>query len=163
MEKETLLARLDRAGREMDDALRDLGPETLTASGACGTWSLKDVLAHLAVNDDWTAEQLEDLARGVERPPAEKMERWTAEGLVDPATRNDVLYRASRFRPPEEVVREVARARRRLVAAVAGLPEARLDQRLWFTGSRTVGETVAHLVEHAREHRRAALAALATP
>ena len=161
MKKETLLAQLDHDGEEMEAALRGLGPGTLTASGACGTWSFKDVLAHLAVNDDWVAEQVEGLARGEDSPSAEQLKRWAAEGLMEPESRNRLLYRASRFRPGEEIAQDVGRARRRLIAAVAALPEARLGERPWFTGPRTVGEAVAQLVEHAREHRLEAMAELA--
>ena len=160
MEKEALLAQLARAGEEMEETLRDLGPGMLTASGVCGTWSFKDVLAHLAVSDDWTAEQLEGLARGEDRPPAEQLERWAAEGLMDTESRNRILYQASRFRPGEEIVKDVAQGRRRLIAAVAALPEARLGQPAWFTRSRTVGEAMAQLVEHAREHCVLAMAEL---
>jgi hypothetical protein len=62
-----------------------------------------------------------------------------------------------------EIQRDVAQARRRLIAAVAALPEARLDERLWFTGPRTVGEALAYLVEHAREHHLEAMVELAAP
>jgi uncharacterized damage-inducible protein DinB len=163
MNKETLLAQLHHGGEEMEEALRDLSPEMLTASGVCGTWSLKDVLAHLSVNDDWTAEQLEGLARGEDSPSAAQLERWAAEGLMDAESRNHVLYRASRLRPAEEIVKDVARTRRRLIAAVAVLPEARLGERAWFTEPRTVGEAVAQIIEHAREHRRQAMAELVAP
>jgi DinB family protein len=70
------------------------------------------------------------------------------------------LRRASRFRPADEIVHDVGRARQRLIAAVAALPETRLGQRPWFTGPRTVGEALAKLVEHAREHRPGAVAEL---
>lgn len=161
MKKKTLLAHLDRGGAEMEEALRDLSREVLTASGACGAWSLKDVLAHLSVSEDWTAEQLEGLARGDGPPSAEQMKKWAAEGLLDVESRNQVLYRASRFRPPDEVVGDVARTRRRLIAAVAALSEGRLDERHWFTATRTVAEAIEQIVEHAREHRVQALAELA--
>ena len=163
MKKETLLAQLDHDGEEMEAVLRDLGPGMLTASGACGTWSFKDVLAHLAVNDDWVAEQVEGMARGEDSPSAEQLKRWAAEGLMEPESRNRLLYRASRFRPGEEIAQDVGRARRRLIAAVAALPEARLGQRPWFTGPRTVGQALANLVEHAREHRAGAVAELVAP
>jgi uncharacterized damage-inducible protein DinB len=163
MNKQALLAQLDHGGEEMEEALRDLGPEMLTASGVCGTWSFKDVLAHLAVNDDWTAEQLEGMVRGDGPPSAEQLEQWAAAGLMEFESRNRILYRANRFRPAEEIVQDVARTRRRLIAAVAALPEARLGERAWFTGPRTVGEAVAHIVEHAREHRVQATAELVAP
>jgi hypothetical protein len=82
---------------------------------------------------------------------------------MDAESRNWVLYRASRFRPAAEIVQDVARARRRLIAAVAALPEARLGERAWFTGPRTVGEAVVRIIEHAREHRVQAMAELVAP
>ena len=163
MTKETLLVELQHDGQETEAALRDLRQEMLTASGVCGTWSFKDVLAHVSAQDEWTAEQLEALARGDPPPSAAQRAQWAAEGLMDVQSRNDVLYRASRFRPPQEVTRAVVGARRRLIAAVAGLPETRLAERHWFTGSWTVREAVAKVVEHAREHRIQAMAELVAP
>jgi uncharacterized damage-inducible protein DinB len=160
MRKEELITRLEGDGEELRAALKDLKPEMLTASGVCGTWSFKDVLSHLSVNDDWIAEQLEALARGEQKPPAEQFEKWAAEDLMDTESRNLVLYRRHRFSSVDDVVRNVVAARLRLVAAVTALPEGRLHEQAWFTSLRTVEEALLLSVDHAREHRTQALSEL---
>jgi lipopolysaccharide export LptBFGC system permease protein LptF len=52
-----------------------------------GSWSVKDVLAHLAVENDWLALQLERRARGEVKSP-EELQRVEELGLADNQTRN---------------------------------------------------------------------------
>ena len=54
----------------------------MTEPGACGSWSVKDVLAHLAVEDGWLALQLERGTRG-KVPGPEEVQHNRELGLAD--------------------------------------------------------------------------------
>src|SRR5215467_713456 len=85
--KALLLAELGASRAELESVLSHIPPERMTEPGACGSWSVKDVLAHLAVENDWLALQLERRARG-EVPSPEELQRVEALGLADNQTRN---------------------------------------------------------------------------
>jgi len=57
-------------------------PERMTEPGACGSWSVKDVLAHLAVENGWLALQLERGTRG-KVPGPEEVQHNRELGLAD--------------------------------------------------------------------------------
>ena len=65
--KAALIAALRASRAEFDSVVSQVPSERMTEPGACGSWSVKDVLAHLAVGNDWLALQLERRARGGHR------------------------------------------------------------------------------------------------
>ena len=62
--KGELLARLSASRAELESVVTHVPPERMTEPGTCGSWSVKDVLAHLAIENDWLTLQLERRARG---------------------------------------------------------------------------------------------------
>jgi hypothetical protein len=50
--KAALLAALHASRAELESVISPVPPERMTEPGACGAWSVKDVLAHLAVGND---------------------------------------------------------------------------------------------------------------
>ena len=85
--KAVLLAELGASRAELESVLSHVPPERMTEPGACGSWSVKDVLAHLAVENDWLALQLERRARG-EGPSSEELQRIQELRLAENQTRN---------------------------------------------------------------------------
>lgn len=53
MKKSEILAKLESSREQFLDALEGLSEEEMTTAGACGDWSVKDLLAHLS---RWEAE-----------------------------------------------------------------------------------------------------------
>src|SRR5215471_2231280 len=66
--KAVLIAELGASRAELELVITQVPPERMTEPGACGSWSVKAVLAHLAVENDWLALQLE--RRHVGKAPA---------------------------------------------------------------------------------------------
>src|SRR5438552_16603438 len=85
--KAVLIATLSASRAELESVLSQVPPERMTEPGACGSWSVKDVLAHLAVENDWLALQLERRARR-EVPVPEELQRVQELGLADNEKRN---------------------------------------------------------------------------
>ena len=145
--KVELLARLSASRAELESVVTHVPPERMTEPGACGTWSVKDVLAHLAVENDWLALQLERRVRG-EVPGPEELQRVEELGLADNQTRN--TYYAELHKDLAYVRDWDRRAHERLLTAEASLPASRFGEPDWWTGGRALG-SVLH-GHHEREH-----------
>jgi uncharacterized protein (TIGR03083 family) len=153
--KATLITALRASRAELESVVSQVPPERMTEPGACGSWSVKDVLAHVAVENDWLALQLERRARG-EVPGPEELQRVEELGLADNETRN--TYYAQQHRDLDLVsVRDWdRRANARLLVALAALPESRLQEPDWWTGERALGSVfdLNHDREHAKDIQR---------
>lgn len=147
--KAVLIAELGASRAELESVVMQVPPERMTEPGACDSWSVKDVLAHLAVENDWLALQLERRARG-EGPGSEELQRNQELGLADNETRN--AYYAQQHRDLDlAYVRDWdRRANERLLVALAALPESRLQEPDWWTSGRALGSVFD--VDHEREH-----------
>jgi uncharacterized protein (TIGR03083 family) len=147
--KAPLIAALRAIRAELESVVSQVPPERMTEPGACGSWSVKDVLAHLAVENDWLALQLERRARG-EVPGPEELQRVQELGLADNETRN--TYYAHQHRDLDlAYVRDWdRRANERLLVALAALPESRLHEPDWWTYGRALGSVFD--LDHDREH-----------
>jgi hypothetical protein len=153
--KAELLARLNASRAELESVVTHVPLERLTEPGACGTWSVKDVLAHLAVENDWLALQLERRVRG-EVPGPEELQRVEELGLADNQTRNTYYGGQHRDLDLAYVCDWDRQAHERLLVAVAALPESRLQEPDWWTGGRALGSVLHghHDREHAQEIQR---------
>jgi uncharacterized protein (TIGR03083 family) len=151
LSKAGLIAELRASRAELESVVSQIPPERMTEPGACGSWSVKDVLAHLAVGNDWLALQLERRARG-EGPSPEELQRDQELGLADNETRN--TYYAQQYRDLDlAYVRDWdRRANERWLAALAALPESLLQEPDWWTGGRALGSVFD--LDHDREHAR---------
>jgi uncharacterized damage-inducible protein DinB len=147
--KAVLLAELDASRAKLALVLTHVPPERMTEPGACGTWSVKDVLAHLAVGNDWLALQLERRARG-EVPGPEELQQVQELGLADNETRNTYYAQLHRDLDLASVRDWDRRANERLLVALAALPESRLQEPDWWTFGRALGSVFD--VDHDREH-----------
>jgi Mycothiol maleylpyruvate isomerase N-terminal domain len=114
-----------------------------------GSWSVKDVLAHLAVENDWLALQLERRARG-EVPSPEELQHVEELGLADNHTRNTYYAQLHKDLDLASVRDWDRRANERLLTALAELPEPRLLEPDWWTFGRALGSVFD--VDHDREH-----------
>jgi hypothetical protein len=145
--KSVLLAALDAARQELL-ACAALVPTAQRASRpTCGTWTLKDVLGHIA---DWErvgVDGLRDMAAG-QAPQVDyidDIERWNQAHVV-----------ARRDQPWDRVYGDLNVTRQWFLDVVNGLEHAALDRSYRFPwGSEgTVYEWIAIFPGHDREHAR---------
>jgi hypothetical protein len=117
MTKAQLLDNLRTGRAQWEALLAQVGADHMTTPGVEGDWSVKDVIAHITLYEQRTAERLEAAARN-ERPAPSP---WPAD--LDMDARNALIYEAHRDQPLAEVQAESQQAFDRLVAAVEALPE----------------------------------------
>ncbi len=153
--KAELLAGLGASRAELESIVTQVPSERMTEPGACGTWSIKDVLAHLAVGNDWLALQLERRARG-EVPDPEELQRVAELGLADNERRNTYYAQQHKDLDLAYVQDWDRRANERLLTALAELPESRLQEPDWWTYGRALGSVfdLNHDREHAQDIQR---------
>jgi hypothetical protein len=153
-----------RAGREEWDALIAQIPDSArTESALAGGWSVKDLIAHVAAYENWTAAQIRAANEG--RAPTDRELYGTDEMPDDPEgwdldRQNAAIYAQYKEMPLTEVMTFSSQAFADLVAAVAAVSDedfARSGAQTW-TGDRTLLEVVpeqcyAHYEQHADELR----------
>ncbi|MBI4635336.1 MAG: ClbS/DfsB family four-helix bundle protein [Candidatus Rokubacteria bacterium] len=133
---------LDRAGQEyaaFQEALRGLDETRLTEVWF-GTWSVKDIVAHISGWHRELGPALERMARG-ERPIPEGV------SYEDVDAWNAKFAGARRATPAAEVLRELERSHEYFMGVARAVPEARFEP--GKTAHRIVDLNSAH---HYKEH-----------
>jgi Protein of unknown function (DUF1706) len=126
----------------------------MTAPGVEGDWSVKDVIAHIAAYEEWTADQLRAVARGEQEPYISDAIPAAARGL-DVDARNAVIFEATRTQSLAQALVQAQATFDGLVAAIEALPEDELTQpnRSGWTKAQPLLEPVAgNTYEHYHEH-----------
>ena len=161
--KSELLERM-RAGREEWDALIAQIPESVRAEPAlAGGWSVKDLIAHVAADEQWTAAHIR--AANEDRAPTNEELYGVDEMPDDPEgwdldRQNAAIHTRYKEVPLAEVMTFSRQAFADLVAAVEGVSEediARTGAQTW-TGDTTLleiipGQCYEHYAQHAGELR----------
>lgn len=135
--KTELLEKLDTARAGWDTLIAQVPEDRMTEPGAAGEWSVKDVLAHVAVYERWTADQLNAMMRGETEMYAAPDEPPGAD-TEDTDAQNAVYYEVWRGRSLDEVRREQREAFDLLRAAIEQAPEELLNESerfSWLGGS----------------------------
>jgi hypothetical protein len=150
-EKAELLARI-RAGRaSLRGLLSELSEAQMVAPNAVGTWSVKDLLAHLVVHEQRALEELDCALRGEPMPDdARENDRVNADAVA-----------ASRHLSPAVAIAHWDRSFDQVVGAIELLSSADFDpdgdvvQRLGDSvHGAFANNTYEHYVEHEREIRQ---------
>src|SRR3712207_2339708 len=155
--REELLRRIETERGQWRALVEEIGEERMDQPGPMGTWSFKDLAAHLT---GWR----ERTIRRLEAPPgAEPPTPWPAD-LNDDDAINRWIYERNRDRPLREVLSEADQSFARLAVAVGALPEADLStpgRFAWMDGRAVAdGDFFGHFHE---EHEDAVRAWLAGP
>jgi hypothetical protein len=151
-------------GREEWDALLAQMPESVrTEPALAGGWSVKDLIAHVAAYENWTAAHIRAANEG--RAPTDRELYGVDEMPDDPEgwdldRQNVAIYVRYKEMPLAEVMTFSHQAFADLVAAVEGVSDedfTRTGAQTW-TGDRTLLEVVpeqcyAHYAQHAGELR----------
>ena len=161
--KTELLERM-RAGREEWDALIGQIPDSARTDPAlAGGWSVKDLIAHVAAIENWTAAQIRAANEG--RVPTDRELYGVEEMPDDPEgwdldRQNAAIYARYKEMPLADVMTFSSQAFADLVTAVeaiSGEDVARTGAQTW-TGDTTLleiipGQCYAHYDQHAGELR----------
>jgi hypothetical protein len=156
-----LLERM-RAGRQEWDALIARIPDSVrTEPALAGGWSVKDLIAHVAAYENWTAAQIRAANEG--RTPTDRELYGVEEMPEDPEgwdldRQNAAIYARYKEMPLTEVMTFSSQAFSDLVAAVEGVSEediTRTGAQAW-AGDTTLleiipGQCYDHYAQHADE------------
>ena len=139
MNREQLIERVDGRWRSFVQAARGLPADVLSAPGAVGDWSAKDLMGHLAVWEEESVTALRLIAEG-RRPP-----RYARFGGIDAF--NDLKWLEFRDLPLAEIQRWSQESHRRLLDYLAGVPEELFATETRFR-HRLRLDTYGHYPEH---------------
>jgi len=126
-----LIAETESAWANLMGIIDDVPAERLTESGACGRWSVKDIIGHLAFWDGFEADHVADRQAGLE---------------VDWQRLNDEAEAMNAERPVVDLKAAMAANHTRLMAMLRADPD--LDISTWRT------LTHDHYAEHIAELRQ---------
>ncbi|MGH2487503.1 MAG: ClbS/DfsB family four-helix bundle protein [Ktedonobacterales bacterium] len=136
MDKAELLRRMRESHVTWDALLAEVGPERMTLPGVAGEWTAKDLVAHVAVYERWTAWQMERALRG-ETVMVSLPEQTPATDVDDQDERNAAFYQIFRDQPLDETLAQARASYDRLLAAVNAFPDdllANSDRFEWSFG-----------------------------
>lgn len=137
--RSSLLSLMQTEHTQLEALLNTLSEEQLLRPGVTGSWSVKDVLAHLMW---WEQDMISEILQGVEIDPGLNGESWSTERA------NALMVEAKREIPLSEVLVAFHDSYQQVLQMVEGLTEADLAS----------DDLYIHLVNntgnHYGEHRR---------
>jgi hypothetical protein len=137
-EQETLIAQFDQSQRDFDAAIEGLSEERATDVW-CGSWGVREIVAHIA-GWQWTmAQVLEQLAKG-ERPAVEGFDLNDTDGT------NAKFAQWAGGSSYSDALTGLGNSRNLLIHAIRALPDDRLVE------GRTAHRIISTLVRHPGEH-----------
>jgi uncharacterized protein (TIGR03083 family) len=148
MTKDELLADIEREWEALQAAIDGLTDSQMTRLPVAGEWTVKDLLAHIAVCESLLVTSLYKVERGV--PPA-GVDLTPAQ--VD--RQNAQFYQEQKGRPLERVLEDLYDVHLALVNRLDGFSEAMLADAkkfTWMKGRPLSAFVAEDSVEHYREH-----------
>src|SRR2546423_9733804 len=144
MEKQQLLKQLEKAWTAIKESYADLSDSQLTEPGVMGTWSVKDILAHVSTWEEEARRYLPLILTGG-RPP-----RYSQYGGIDAF--NAQMTEQKRGLALSDVVRQLDETHRRLIDYIRGMSEEHFTRETRFR-HRLRLDTYSHYPQHARAIR----------
>lgn len=147
MTKTELLANIEDAWEELQTAIDDLTEDQMTRLPVSGSWTVKDILAHLAV---WLSRLVTDLFKA-ERGFVPEANLSSAQ--VDAL--NARFYEEQKDRPLERVLDDLYGVHEALLRRLESLPDAALSdpkKYKWMKGRPLSAFVASDSLEHYREH-----------
>jgi hypothetical protein len=144
--KSELLAQIRDERRKLETLLATLTPAQMLQPGASGTWSVKDVLAHISA---WERRMLAWTGSHLRGEPPHVPLPWDVERM------NAEAHARDGGRPLEEVLEEFSRTYQESLTLAESLSEAQLQTEYndtWPMGALWTGVT-ANMNWHYKEHR----------
>jgi hypothetical protein len=137
--KASLLSLMQTEHTQLETLLNTLSDEQLLHPGVTGSWSVKDVLAHLTW---WEQAMISELLHGVELDPGLGGEPWSTERA------NTLMVEAQRETPLSEVLATFHNSYHQILQMVEGFTEVDLANDEIYT--HLVNNTGNHYAEHRR-------------
>jgi uncharacterized damage-inducible protein DinB len=122
MTKDKFLSILRSERANWEALIAEVDVSRMTQPGVAGEWSLKDVLAHVAVYEEWIGSVVEELMRG----ETKTLDSGEPED-VDTEKRNAHFFRENQHRSLPEVRTFSQQAFQHLLTVVQSLPEEDLS------------------------------------
>lgn len=150
MDRTTLLNTIQTEYAQFESLIAPLSESQLCTLPAEGEWSIKDIIAHVAVWEQICARWLEEFRHGVTPQPAERVDR----GI------NGRIYRENRDRSPAEVQALAQRAHQRFLHQVELLTQTiseedlNASQRFAWTKDWPSESILAVIADNSYEHYR---------
>jgi uncharacterized protein (TIGR03083 family) len=158
MLKETSLAEMHASFAEVMAVVEAIPPDRLTAPGVTDDWSVRDVLAHEAAYERYTAEAIFGDLAGIQPSNLDFYgydEAPTEDEEAADDSMNDWVVERARRRPVEDILAEFRWAHDRLVEAVETCSESDLtdpDRFPSFEGRSVIDALPGQCWGHHREH-----------
>lgn len=134
-----LLNLLQTEHTQLENLLNSLSPEQMLQAGVTGSWSIKDVLAHLTW---WEQAMISELLYGVELDPGLGEEPWSTERA------NALTVEAQRQTPLSEVLDNFHRSYQQTLHMIENLSASVLADDEIYT--HLLNNTGNHYAEHRR-------------
>ena len=143
MKRDQLAMRLEDRWRELHDAFQGLSHDALLEPGVVGTWSIRDVLAHVAT---WEEEALKALPVILDSGPLPRYS--TFYGGIDTFNAQAQEWKATLTL--EQVFQALEDTHDRLLSYLEGVPDAAFAQEGRFL-RRLRQDTYGHYREHTQQ------------
>ena len=150
MTKQELISRLEDERARLEDVVRSLTPDQMAAAGAVGDWSVKDVLAHLAM---WTSRCVTVVFQAEQGQQPEDVGAM----LDDFEVLNAEDYQLQKDRSLEQVLADFRGTHRQLLRRLSAWSEADLanKKRFAYLRGQSLGEFISsEVADHDAEHRQ---------
>ena len=151
MTKQELLSKLEAARAQLETAIEPLTPEQMVTERAIGDWSVKDVLAHLAV---WTSRCVTLVYSAQQDVKPREIDAML--DSYDALNAED--YLALKERPLERILADLRGAHKQLLRRLGDCDEGDLfasSRYPWLRGTSMgdflAGEVAAHDADHAQQ------------
>lgn len=146
MDRTQLLEEERKAFEELANVLAPLNAQQMTTGGVNGSWSIKDILAHITA---WHVHLL-NLMEGVRLGQEPALNHDENKGLDDI---NEQFYQEGRIRSLDEVLQDFYTTRQRVVEQLQQLSDEQLQTKPWSDSTNpladfVVGNTFEHYAEH---------------
>jgi hypothetical protein len=126
--KALLLKDIQAERQRLEKTLSTLGAEEMVQAGAVGTWSVKDVLAHLAA---WEKLFLAWYQAGLQGSSPATLPVGMGKRAIDAL--NQQIYTQNQGRSLEEVLVEFQASYQQILAVIEGIPESDMFSRGRFS------------------------------
>ena len=146
MDRQHLIARLEKAWSDLQESHAGLSDSQMTMSGVTGDWSVRDILAHVTTWEQEALKHLPTILNGG-RPPRYSVTYGGINAF------NRLMTEQKRGLTLTDVRRDLEQIHRRLIRFVDGVPEAQFRTETPFR-RRLRLDTYSHYPEHAAAIRR---------
>lgn len=137
--KAELITRLMRGRDEWELLVNYVGAARIGIGGISGHWSVKSIVAHVMVREQYLADRLAEIARGEQFYPCETLallDTFTAEfgypdfesPMISEETANDWVYQKYKNIEMRELVADELYAFAAILAEVRAMPQEKLNQ-----------------------------------